>query len=385
MFIFREVNGGFGTTVFRYMAATLFSIIYGGTTTSDIYNTTHIITDEFYSAWMKKLVQTGEIEDINGELFRLHTSSDIYDKTLTQRYIEVQNRLTSVADIVVPYNSPPPNDPVIMRIFNNILAVPNIPATPVNNSEYPVATEVLGFLVQGTFQHDVVYNIYKAQIVNWIRRYPREALMCADFFKFYAEDLISPLIEPPIDVVMHIQLGDFISSGRVTHPFSLISILDKISSPKIRVVARTPETFVEKLYLKFITDRYYVDMKLCDSVVEEYNYIRNAKVVVSSLSPTCWAACFFSTVAETIYFPDCSANFPEQTFNHAIENTIPFEFKQIYLPELELFFGVLPSATPTFPPISIQPVPTSPVAISALSRISPPVGSRSRRGMPLRL
>lgn len=380
MHIFREVNGGFGTTVFRYMAATLFSIIYGGTSTSNIYDTTYIINDEFYSKWMEKLTQTGEIEDINGELFRLNASPSVYSNSITQRDMEIQQRLINISHNVIPYSTPQMNDPVIISAFKNILTFPNIP--PVISPETLSSSVIQGFFVQGTFQHDVVYNMYKSQIVNWMRKNPQEALVCANFFKFYPEDLISHLSEPSAEVVLHIQLGDFIGAGRVAHPLYIIAVLNKINSSKIRVVSRTPETFIEKLYLKFITDRYYVDMKLCDSIINEYNYIRNAKTVVSSLSPTCWAACFFSTVIETVYFPDCSSNFPNQTFSHVTENTIPFEFKQIYLPELELFFEVEPSMKTKLSSIA-ETIP--PVITTALSRISPPIGARSRRGMPLRL
>lgn len=376
MFIFNEFNGGFGTTVFRYMASVLIKTMYGGVITDDIYNTSHVITDDFFNAWMKKLVETDELENINGELFQSYSYTD----TLTHRYKEAQQRFMYIANHIGPYKSSSVLDPTIMNIFKDIMSIPD---TITQSHSFP--PNISGFFMKGSFQHDDIYNKYKCQIVQWINHNPKEVIMCADFFKFYSGDLISDVILSPNEVVIHIPLGDLIDAGRVTHPFSLVSVLDKVpKASNIVLVTGVPKTYVEKLYLKFITDRYKIDLKICDSVMDEYNYIRNSKILISSLSPICWVASYFSTTIETIYFPDCDMTFSEQTFKQVVENTIFFEFKQIFNPELEIFLGIDSryriNHNPENVNNTISTTQPPPVQITALSRIMPPLGSRYRRG-----
>lgn len=391
MFIFNEVNGGFGTTVFRYLASAMIGIMYDGTPTTEISDTTHIITDDFFIEWMDKLAQLGEIEDINGELFRRLASPKIHHSELSMRYISVQERLMFIASKVVPHLSPPANDSVIMQIFDDIMTVPDDVSEYIDSGD-DISKKMRGVIIKGTFQHDTIYNIYKPQIRQWIKYHAKDVVMSGDFFKFYPEDLISPIMSPPSNVVIHVQLGEYIKAGRVAHPFSLISALQQANSSKITLVSRAPKSYIEKLYLKFIIDRYDTSVMLCESEMDEFNHIRNAKIIVSSLSPTCWAATYFSDIAETVYFPDCHYKFPNQTFGVAIENTIPFEFKQISLSELETFFEtthVIPTSIHPPPAVENYVHPEPPVHIpspplTALSRISPPIGSKSRRGMTMK-
>jgi hypothetical protein len=390
MFIFNEVNGGFGTTVFRYLASAMIGIMYDGTPTTEISETTHIITDDFFIEWMDKLAQLGEIEDINGELFRRLASPKIYHTELSMRYISVQERLMFIASKVVPHLSPPANDPVIMKIFDDIMTVSDEVSEHFDSSNIIKSNKIQGVIIKGTFQHDTIYNIYKPQILQWIKYHSKDVIMSGDFFKFYPEDLIAPIMSPHSNVVIHIQLGEYIKAGRVAHPFSLISALQQANSSKITLVSRAPKSYIEKLYLKFIIDRYDTSVILCDSEMDEFNHIRNAKTIVSSLSPTCWAATYFSDIVETVYFPDCHYKFPNQTFGVAIEKTILFEFKQISQSELDIFFetvDVIPNRINLSPIVEDYVIPENPVykpPLTALSRISPPVGSKSRRGMTMR-
>jgi hypothetical protein len=76
-----------------------------------------------------------------------------------------------------------------------------------------------------------------------------------------------------------------------------------------------------------------------NDVITDFNIIRNANVLICSISTMAWVAGFLSKNLKQVYFPKNKfAGWSNQTFSTIINNTVYYENKLCNKRDLELFF-----------------------------------------------
>jgi hypothetical protein len=155
---------------------------------------------------------------------------------------------------------------------------------------------------------------------------------------YYAKDLIvKPPNTHLYDVVVHIRLEDFVTLGQVIHPESIHILLDSIQAPSYYFVVNNPTTDIEIQYLEYFSKRFNVILESND-VITDYHIMRNAKTLVCSCSTLSWVAALMSVTVQTVYMPNYKRyDRPHETFRKPIENTIAYEYKTCSKEELEEF------------------------------------------------
>ncbi len=125
------------------------------------------------------------------------------------------------------------------------------------------------------------------------------------------------LLEPPptttttYDIVVHVRLEDFALVNMVSHPSSLIAVLEQIVSQTndtspIAVVVNRPRNEAEQRYLnEFLSHPGFGSRIRIESndVLVDFHIMQRAKTLVCSLSTLSWSAALLSTTVGQIYFP----------------------------------------------------------------------------------
>jgi hypothetical protein len=138
------------------------------------------------------------------------------------------------------------------------------------------------------------------------------------------------------DIVVHLRLEDFINNNEVIHPESIKNLLDKINNKKICFVINKTKTELEDKYIDYFKQFYEITVE-SNSIIEDYHIMKNAKILICSCSTLSWAAAFFSDKVQCVYFPNCNNNRNHETFKKPIENTILYNFKKCSKNELTNF------------------------------------------------
>jgi hypothetical protein len=143
------------------------------------------------------------------------------------------------------------------------------------------------------------------------------------------------------DIVVHLRLEDFVFVNQVLHPQYITAVLDNFSDQTICFVVNAPTTAFEHRYINYFQSRFNIVCE-SNNPVTDYHIIKNAKILVCSRSTMCWAAAFFSDTLETVYFPNyINPNHPHETFKRPIENTIPYDIQFASEHEINVFFDNL--------------------------------------------
>ena len=132
--------------------------------------------------------------------------------------------------------------------------------------------------------------------------------------KFVIKDILyEPLGFSKIyDTVIHIRLDDHITNGLYIPVEYIINLLERTAVIKNScIVVQTPTTDFEKEYLHKITDfifikyGFYIIVESNDTLTDYY-IMKNARILICSMSTLSWAAAFLSTRIEKCYFPEHS-------------------------------------------------------------------------------
>jgi FkbM family methyltransferase len=216
------------------------------------------------------------------------------------------------------------------------------------NNNIPNIDNNKNFMFYGYYQHDIIYNKYKDEIIKWIYTHPDELLWTdgndnnINYFNYKSisykniQLLINPYAPKLYNVVVHLRLEDFIKNSYVIHPESIKQILDKINEKSVCLVVNKPTTELENKYLEYFKKFYDITIE-SNSVIEDYHIMKNAKILVCSCSTLSWIAAFLSNRITTVYFPDYLNKHDHETFKNPIENTILYKFTQCSQQDLENF------------------------------------------------
>jgi glycosyl transferase family 25 len=208
-----------------------------------------------------------------------------------------------------------------------------------NVSKLPDNTNVS---LQGYFQYDKIYLQNKDYILDFIEQHKNEHLVRTDNETYLTKYIIDDMLLEPAKIyenVIHIRLGDF--NGRpdfieTEYMLQLFATIKDIFYKKTAIVIETPTSDVDINYLNtilvwFKENSIPIPVIESNDMLTDYNIIKQAKTVISSMSTLCWAAAYFSKSLEKIYMPNYNFFDIEDRkngyFKTPIENTILYNVK----------------------------------------------------------
>lgn len=187
------------------------------------------------------------------------------------------------------------------------------------------------------YQHDTIYKKYKGALFSYMKSHLDHFVLTdgitagdLNYQTFFIRDL---LYEPSgfsniYDTVIHIRLDDHVTHGLSIDVKWVIDLLGRIDiSENSCIVVQTPTMDSERLYLQTIID--FVKMRFGFSIkvesndtLTDYHIMKNARVLVCSMSTLSWAAAFLSERIEKCYFPDHNMpHGPHCSMKSPIDNT----------------------------------------------------------------
>ena len=188
------------------------------------------------------------------------------------------------------------------------------------------------------YQFDSIYLTHKQYILDYIQEHKHEHYIQTDEpIQYLMRDVIDPITLPSnklYDVVIHIRLGDF--NGRPD--FIEYEYMEKVFDTMLdndeldgrnAICIEPPRTKKDKLYLKHCLE-WFKERNIeitCESnsLFVDFSIMRQAKLVVSSMSTLCWTAIFLSESVKKCYMPDYDFSFEPgrqyTNFKTPIQNT----------------------------------------------------------------
>jgi len=208
-----------------------------------------------------------------------------------------------------------------------------------NVSKLPTNTNIS---LHGYFQYDKIYLQNKSYILNFIEQHKNEHLVRTDNETYLTKHIIDDMLLEPskrYENVIHIRLGDFNGRPDFIETEYMLQLFDKtkeIFYKKTAIVIETPTSDVDIKYLNtilewFIQNNMPIPVVESNDMLTDYNIMKQAKVIISSMSTLCWAAAYFSKSLEKIYMPNYNFFEIEDRkngyFKTPIENTILYDVK----------------------------------------------------------
>jgi len=198
-------------------------------------------------------------------------------------------------------------------------------------------------ILKGYFQYDI-YKKYKSEIVSYMKKNLNDVVytdgndLNTKHFNYNSQSYkISEIINDPLNftkfykVVIHVRLEDFVKYNFYIKTNSLINVLNTINLIDSCIVVNKPTTEFEHNYIKtlvdFYTKKYKKTIKIeSNSVIEDFHIMKNAEILICSLSTLSWFASLLSDKLHTCYMPDWKHSTPglgdHTRFRKPIDNTI---------------------------------------------------------------
>jgi len=142
------------------------------------------------------------------------------------------------------------------------------------------------------------------------------------------------------DVVVHLRLEDFVELGQVIHPESIKSVLDTIRAPSYCFVVNKPKTDVELKYLEYFKKRFNVVVESNDVITDYHIMRNAKTLICSCSTLSWAAALLSVTVEKVYMPNYQRTDRPHETFRKPIENTVAYDYKVCSMAELEEFLRI---------------------------------------------
>ena len=270
MSVYDNPQGRLGNAVFRYLASSIFSIVYNLKREYTIHPNENVffITDFNFIHWKDFVLSQGVPHDINKNV-----------KFVFEGFFQHEDILKKYKSDLIKHIENNPED-IMMTDGNN------------ENIRY--------------YNHDqIAYKVI---------------------------DILKPPknINKIYEIVVHLRLEDFITISQSMIPESLTKILDIYKDKKICFVVNKITTKLEEKYIDFFMKRYDIVLESND-VITDYHIMKNAKILCCSCSTLSWIAAFFSETVELVYFPNYNYSNDErqhERFKKPIENTVLYDFEK---------------------------------------------------------
>ena len=187
------------------------------------------------------------------------------------------------------------------------------------------------------YQHDMIYRKHKGVLLKYMRNHSdhvivsdRETVGDSHPPHFFIGEL---LYEPTgfskiYDTAIHLRLDDFVMNGWFTRVQFMISMIDRLNlTTNSCIVVQPPSTDFERNYIdtivRFVYQRFGVNITVeSNDTLTDYYIMKNARVLVCSMSTLSWCAAFLSSKIEKCWFPNHSMpHGPHASCKYPIENT----------------------------------------------------------------
>jgi GR25 family glycosyltransferase involved in LPS biosynthesis len=196
--------------------------------------------------------------------------------------------------------------------------------------------------MNGFFQFGHIYLKYKSHILNYMEGNKAEHFIQTNQNeKFLIRDILDDIILPTnkqYDIVIHIRLDDF--RGRkdfieIEHYFTLFeTLVDIFEGRTICLVYQSTTTQADANYIAACLDWFKtrnIPLQLeSNSLLVDFNIMKQAKILICSMSTLAWTAAYLSRVITHCYMPNYNfskAGQPETYFHKPIPNTILYNVK----------------------------------------------------------
>ncbi len=207
-----------------------------------------------------------------------------------------------------------------------------------NNGTYVMDIEK-NYDLKGYFQHDLIYVKYKNQIIEHIMNNPNEELITDRKSVFKSINLIEhPDPKKIYKIVVHIRLEDFCEVGWVIHPLCLKNVLENYKNEQICFVMSKINNELEQKYIEFFLKDFDIVIESND-VITDYHIMKNAEILVCSMSTLSWCSVLLSETIKKVYYPEHDLYLNSHTtYKKPIEDTVVFDTILCDRNELEYFF-----------------------------------------------
>ena len=215
-------------------------------------------------------------------------------------------------------------------------------------------SEILGnrnISLHGYFQYDHVYLQNKSYILEFVEQNKNVHQIRTDDETYLTKYIIDDMVLDSSKIyenVIHIRLGDFNGRPDFIETEYLLRLLDNIKDifyNKTAIVIEVPTSDADIEYLNTVIE-WFKENNIPIPVVEsndmltDYNIMKQAKIIVSSMSTLCWTAAYFSKSLEQIYMPNYNFFEIEDRkngyFKMPIQNTILYDVKSTKFTDIKV-------------------------------------------------
>ena len=211
-----------------------------------------------------------------------------------------------------------------------------------NNTRHAKLSNNKNISLQGYFQYDEIYLQNKNYILDFVEQNKNVNCISTDNDVFLTKYIIDDMVldtSKIYDNVIHIRLSDF--NGRpdfieIEYLLRLLDGVKEIFVNKTAIVIERPSNDEDKKYVDMVLV-WFINNNIPHPVIEsndlimDYNIMKQAKVIISSMSTLCWTAAYFSKSLEKIYMPNYNFFHIDDRKNgflkKPIQNTILYDVK----------------------------------------------------------
>ncbi len=165
----------------------------------------------------------------------------------------------------------------------------------------------------GYFQNCLPYVGYKEYLRSLFNEDNKETIITHHGRLYNIADIVKPSTHTyDNEIVMHIRLSDL---GGIVHPQHYLDILKDYNGYKLTIVTDRLNYDYEKKYIEYFKD-FNPEIK-STTILEDFNYLRNAKIVILSNSSFAYMAGFLGN-NEKVYmlYNDCPQQLLHTTGNN---------------------------------------------------------------------
>jgi GR25 family glycosyltransferase involved in LPS biosynthesis len=349
-------SGRLGNAIFRYMACAVVNILNP--------RLEYTLLDDF---------QPEEKDDFTYYLGLDHQGDDAYHSS-EKDLVKMQKR-TLEDNMILGFNT--------LGFFKHTIDIDNLTSNKFINKEngqglyvknkitltddnffqlFYKKLEYFDVHMNGFFQFGYIYLKYKAQILHYMEQHKDTHCIQTDLKeRFLMRELLADMVLPPAkkyDIAIHIRLGDFngrpdfIECEYYLHLFE--SLKDRFSEGKICIVYQPTERLADGEYIKTCLDWFESNgigvTVESNSVLIDFNIMKQAQRLICSMSTLAWAAAYLSKEVQECYMPNYHFYGSERAaffFHQPVNNTILYPVKTTpdLLGQLKTYMVTLPEYT----------------------------------------
>jgi GR25 family glycosyltransferase involved in LPS biosynthesis len=329
-------SGRLGNAIFRYMAAAVVNLFNPALE--------YTLLADFQPSSDKKMVYYPGVD---------HVGDDIYQKQHLSK--EAMEKEAGENNIIVGYNTLGffKHNIDVARLTSNHYINPHNShgiyvkeALTMNDANFfemfYKKLEYFHLYLDGHFQFDYLYLKFKPQILQYMDIHKDAHFIQTDRNDTYLmRDILDDIVLPPekqYTIAIHLRLDDF--NGRadfieLKYYLALFdSIVEVFEGRTICLVCQQPTNPLDAQYivdcLAWFQERHIPVRLESNSLLVDFNILKQAKILVCSMSTLSWTAAYLSTHLEQCYMPDYHfypRARPDAYFHKPIANTILYPVK----------------------------------------------------------